>query len=106
MLGLLELNVEFYQLNVEQLLGELVDQAELQQWNVHPQLEGHVTIWQQAEVVLFAVLLMAIVLEVHEQVLYVLTDLDLLLLIRALDGIDLRLVAVPDLALNLYFGLR
>lgn len=44
MLGLLELNVEFDEFNIEQLLRELVDEAELQQWNIHPQLEGHVSV--------------------------------------------------------------
>lgn len=51
----------------------------------------------------FAFLLLTIVLEVHEQVLYVLTDLALLLIIRTLDGIDPRLVAVPDVAFDLHF---
>ena len=66
MLSLLELNVKVFKLDVEELLGELVDQAQFQQWDVQPQLEGYVSIWQQAEVVLFAVFLVTIVFEVRE----------------------------------------
>jgi len=95
--------VEVQEVKAEELLVELVDQAEGQLGDLHRELDLDVATRQQTEVEVLLVVLRALVLQVSEQVLDIVADLVILRVELVLDRLDHGLVLLSDVALNLAF---